>query len=356
MALFDGCEPLSPARLFALVRAALEVRHMSGRTVEAYLGWVRRFLQFHGRRSPLALGTGEVATFLSHLASEAKVSASTQNQALAALLFLYGQVLRQPLGSLGEVVHAQRPKRLPVVMTREEVARLLGRLSGTRYLMASLLYGSGLRLQECMQLRVRDVDLSVRQVMVRRGKGMKDRAAPLPLVLVDPLRVHLHAVHRQHEADLADGGGSVALPEALSVKYPGAAREWPWQWVFPAARTHVDAASGERRRHHLHETVLQRAVHEAARAASLEKAVSCHTFRHSFATHLLEGGYDIRTIQKLLGHSDVRTTMVYTHVLNRGARGVLSPLDVLAEVPTTPTAGGPSAELGAAPNAAPRQR
>jgi integron integrase len=335
MGLLDGSEPLSPAILFARVRAALELRHRSERTVEAYVGWVRRFLIFHQRRDPLTMGAREVGAYLSHLASEATVSASTQNQALAALSFLYGRVLGQPLASLGEVVHAHRPKRLPVVMTRGEVAVLLGRLSGTRYLMASLLYGSGLRLQECVQLRVKDVDLQVLQVMVRRGKGMKDRVAPLPQVLVAPLRAHLHGVRLRHAADVAAGAGFVALPDALAAKYPGAAREWPWQWVFPATRMYVDEATGERRRHHLHETVLQRAVHEAARAASLDnsldKAVSCHTFRHSFATHLLEDGYDIRTIQRLLGHSDVRTTMIYTHVLNRGAMGVRSPLDTLPE-------------------------
>jgi integron integrase len=298
--------------------------------VEAYLGWVRRFVEFHGMRHPLVTGAPGVEAFLSHLASAEQVSASTQNQALAALLFLYAHVLQQPLGALGGVVHAQRPRRLPVVMTREEVRRVLARLAGTQRLMASLLYGSGLRLQECVALRVKDVDLGAHQIVVRRAKGMKDRSTPLPLALADTLRSHLDAVRLQHAADLAAGAGSVALPGALRSKYPNAAREWMWQWVFPATRTHLDAASGERRRHHLHETVLQRAVHGAAAAAGLAKPVSCHTFRHSFATHLLEAGYDIRTIQKLLGHSDVRTTMIYTHVLARGPFGVRSPLDGLA--------------------------
>ena len=309
---------------------------MSPRTVEAYLGWVRRFVGFHGGRHPLATGAAGVEAFLSHLASTGQVSASTQNQALAALLFLYASVLQQPLGSLGEVVHAHRPRRLPVVMTREEVSQLLARLAGTRRLMASLLYGSGLRVHECVELRVKDVDLGAHQIVIRRAKGMKDRSTPLPLSLVGSLRSHLEAVRQQHRADLAAGAGYVALPGALGAKYPGAAREWPWQWVFPATRTYEDAGSGERRRHHLHETVIQRAVHEAAVAAGINKAVSCHTFRHSFATHLLESGYDIRTIQKLLGHGDVRTTMIYTHVLARGPFGVRSPLDGLSEAEGRP--------------------
>jgi integron integrase len=313
------------------MRAALELRHRSGRTVEAYLGWVRRFVAFHSGRHPVAIGARGVEAFLSHLASREKVSASTQNQALAALLFLYAQVLEQPLAPLSEVVHARRPARLPVVMTREEVRALLAHLSGASYLMASLLYGSGLRLQECVQLRVKDLDLRSCQIVVRRGKGMKDRATPLPHALVGALQSHLEAVHRQHRADLAAGAGFVALPEALGAKYPGAARQWSWQWVFPATRTYMHPESGERRRHHLHETVLQRSVHVAAIAAGIAKPVSCHTFRHSFATHLLEAGYDIRTIQKLLGHSDLRTTMVYTHVLSRGPLGVRSPLDAMLE-------------------------
>jgi integron integrase len=324
-------EKLDPDGLLARLRVALELRHKSDRTVEAYVGWVKRFVQFHDRIHPARMGASEVTAFLSHLASVARVSSSTQNQALAALLFLYAQVLRRPLEPLGEIVHARRPSRLPVVMTREEVGALLARLTGTRHLMASLLYGSGLRLQECVELRVKDVDLRAGQVIVRRAKGMRDRAAPLPQSLVDPLRAHLYAVRQQHQADLAAGAGYVALPERLGVKYPNAAREWPWQWVFPATRMYLHNETGERRRHHLHETVLQRAVHTAALAAGIEKPVSCHTFRHSFATHLLDAGYDIRTIQKLLGHSDVRTTMIYTHVLGRGPLGVRSPLDALLD-------------------------
>lgn len=325
----DRVSSLSSESLLERMRAALELRHRSPRTVEAYVGWVRRFVAFHGGRHPVVMGTPGVEAFLSHLASAERVSASTQNQALAALLFLYANVLGLPLGAMGEVVHAHRPKRLPVVMTRDEVSRLLARLAGMRRLMASLLYGSGLRVQECVELRVKDVDPRARQIVVRRAKGMKDRATPLPGSLVDALMSHLEAVREQHRADLAAGAGRVQLPEALGSKYPNAGREWPWQWVFPATRTYLDAGSGERRRHHIHETVLQRAVHEAALAASIEKPVSCHTFRHSFATHLLEAGYDIRTIQRLLGHSDVRTTMIYTHVVARGPFGVQSPLDAM---------------------------
>ena len=301
---------------------------MSARTVEAYLGWVRRFVRFHRGVHPAAVGERGVEAFLSHLASAERVSASTQNQALAALLFLYAVVLGAPLGKLA-VVHARRPVRVPVVMTREEVGVLLGTMSGTPRLMASLLYGSGLRLHECVGLRVKDVDVGGRQIWVRRGKSMRDRATPLPLGLIDGLQVHLAAVREQHDADVHRGCGYVELPEALALKYPSAGRQWPWQWVFPATRTYLHLETGERRRHHLHETVLQRAVHTAARTAGLTKPVSCHTFRHSFATHLLEAGYDIRTIQKLLGHSDVRTTMIYTHVLNRGPAGVRSPFDEL---------------------------
>jgi integron integrase len=325
--------------LLARLRAALELQHKSARTVEAHLGWTRRFVAFHRGRHPSVMGATEVGAFLSHLASTARVSSSTQNQAFAALLFLYSRVLLQPLSPLGPLAHAHRPKRVPVVMTREEVASLPGKLRGTTQLMASLMYGSGLRLQECVELRIKDVDLGMRQLTVRRGKGMRDRPTPLAEALVERLRTHLSAVREQHEADVAGGAGYVALPDALREKYPNAARQWIWQWVFPATRTYVDETSGQRRRHHLHETVVQRAVHTGALAAGLPKAVSCHTFRHSFATHLLEAGYDIRTIQRLLGHSDVRTTMIYTHVLGRGVLGVRSPLDVLNEAKATTSSG-----------------
>ncbi len=277
------------------------------------------------------MGAREVSAFLSSLATADSVSASTQNQALAALLFLYSEVLHQKLSSLSNVIHAKRPARLPVVMTSEEVAAVLSKLQGPSRLMASLLYGSGLRLLECVGLRIKDVDFGAGQVLVRRGKGQRDRVTLLPRSLITPLEAHLVEVRRLHYGDLERGAGHVELPDGLRAKYPNASREWPWQWVFPATRTYLHPATNERRRHHLHETALQRAVRVAVQAAGISKPVSCHTFRHSFATHLLESGYDVRTIQKLLGHRDLRTTMIYTHVLNRGPFGVKSPLDSVLE-------------------------
>jgi len=276
------------------------------------------------------MGAAEVGSFLSSLATEGAVSASTQNQALASLVFLYSHVLGRDVGWIGGVVHAKRPLRLPVVMSRDEVAAVLRSMSGVARLMAGLLYGAGLRLLECASLRVKDVDFGVGQLVIRRAKGLRDRTTLLPQSAVGPLRAQLLAVKERHERDVGMGAGFVELPHALRIKYPGASREWAWQWVFPAARTYVHERTGERRRHHLHETVLQRAVRNAVKRAGLSKPVSCHTFRHSFATHLLEAGYDIRTIQRLLGHRDVRTTMIYTHVLNRGPFGVKSPLDTVA--------------------------
>jgi len=320
--------PVGTPRLMDQVRDALAIRHYSNSTAAAYTSWIRRFIRFYGRKHPCQMGKAEISAFLTNLATVGHVSASTQNQALAALLFLYQTVLHLQIDQI-DLVSARRPSRLPVVMTRAEVASLLTVLRGTPYLMVALLYGAGLRLQECVTLRVKDVDLGASCLVVRRGKGGKDRSALLPRILVQPLRDHLLAVRSQHNVDLADGAGYVALPEALGTKYPNAAREWPWQWVFPATRQYVDPETGQRRRHHLHETVVQRAVRSAARASGIGKPVSCHTMRHSFATHLLESGYDIRTIQKLLGHSDVRTTMIYTHVLGRGPLGVVSPLDQL---------------------------
>ena len=323
-------QPARPTRLLDRVRFAIRTRHYSRRTERAYIGWIRRFILFHDKRHPVEMGGTEVTRFLTHLAVDGKVSASTQNQALSALLFLYRDVLGVELAWLDEVVRAKRPVRLPVVLSRDEVRAILAELHGVERIMASLLYGAGLRLLECCRPRVQDVEFARGELTVRSGKGAKDRVAPLPRALVDPLTTHLVGVRELHARDLRAGAGSVELPEALERKYPRAAWEWPWQWVFPATRPYVDVTTGRRRRHHLHESVLQRAVREAALKARLTKRATCHALRHSFATHLLEDGYDIRTIQELLGHRDVSTTMIYTHVLNRGGRGVRSPLDGMA--------------------------
>ncbi len=324
-------EPLDARkpRLLERVREAIRTRHYSRRTEKAYLGWIRRFVHFHNMRHPVEMGGAKVARFLSWLAVEAKVSASTQNQALNALLFLYRQVLGRDLPALEGVVRAKVPRRLPVVLTREEVRAVLDQLRGTPRLMATLLYGSGLRLLECARLRIKDVDFTSNHVVVRGGKGDKDRVTLLPAAIKPDLARHLAAVRHQHHDDLERGAGWVELPGGLARKYPTAGKEWGWQWVFPATRIYIDRSTGERRRHHLHESVLQRAVKEAARRVGLTKPASCHTFRHSFATHLLEDGYDIRTVQELLGHRDLATTMIYTHVLNRGWGAVRSPADRL---------------------------
>jgi integron integrase len=319
--------PARGPRLLDHVREAARVRHFSRRTESAYVGWIRRFIFFHGKRHPAELGAPEVTQFLTALAVQGRVAASTQNQALSALLFLYRDVLGHDLPWLDEVVRAKRPARLPVVLTPEEVRALLGRMHGVPRLMATLLYGAGLRLLECAHLRVKDVDFARNQLTVRSGKGDKDRATMLPAVVKADLARHLERAKRQHEEDLRHGAGWVELPSALARKYPNAGREWPWQWVFPATRFYLDAATGQRRRHHLHESVLQRAVREAVLRTGIPKRVTCHTFRHSFATHLLEDRQDIRTVQELLGHRDVSTTMIYTHVLNRGPAGVQSPAD-----------------------------
>ena len=315
--------------LLVRIRGELRMRHYSTRTEEAYVSWVDRFIRFSGNRPPLALDERAVRRFLTALAVEGHVSASTQNQALAALAFLYRDVLQQPLSPVEGVVRSKRPARLPIVLTRQEVGLVLAQLRGVPRLVSTLLYGSGLRLMEGVTLRVKDVDLGLGQLTIRSGKGDKDRVTMLPSAMQTVLTAHLGRVQRLHTRDLALGGGCVTLPQALGQKYVNAPREWAWQWVFPASRVYRDAASGQIRRHHFHETAVQRAVHEAALRAAIGKRVSCHTFRHSFATHLLEDGYDIRTVQELLGHKDVRTTMIYTHVLNRGGRGVRSPLDAL---------------------------
>ncbi len=318
---------MSQPKLLDQVRSAIRVRHYSIRTEEAYTRWIRRFIVHHGKRHPSELGAGEVSAFLSHLATAEKVAASTQNQALNALVFLYRQVLDEPFPGLEQVVRAKKPSRVPVVFTREEVRAVLAQLEGTNRLVAGLLYGAGLRLMEALRLRVKDLDFEMGQLTIRDGKGAKDRVTMLPERLARPLRQHLAGVERQHEEDLERGYGSVYLPNALARKYPNAERSWKWQYVFPAGGLSRDPRSGETRRHHLSESAVQEAVTAAVRKARIHKAGSCHSLRHSFATHLLEDGYDIRTVQELLGHKDVSTTMIYTHVLNRGGKGVRSPLD-----------------------------
>jgi len=318
----------SPPKLLDQVRGKIRLKHYSIRTEQAYADWIKRFILFFGKRHPRELGAADVERFLTHLAVEGKVAASTQNQAKSALLFLYREVLEIEFPWLDNIEKAKAPKRLPVVLTRQEVQAVLSRLQGTHWLIASLLYGTGLRIMECMRLRVKDVDFSRKEILVRDGKGFKDRVTMLPAALVNPLRDHLKRVKVLHEQDLAEGLGNVYLPYALERKYPTAAREWSWQYVFPAASKSTDPRTDEVRRHHVQEQAVQRAVKQAVRDANLAKPATPHTLRHSFATHLLEGGYDIRTVQELLGHSDVSTTMIYTHVLNKGGRGVTSPLDM----------------------------
>jgi integron integrase len=316
-------------RLLDRVRQALRLGHYSRRTEEAYVAWIRRYILFHGKRHPADLHDADIVAFLTHLASEGGVSAATQNQARGALVFLYRRVLGRETGSLDGIVRARVPERLPVVLSRPEVRRTLAELRGIAWLVVALLYGAGLRLNECLELRVKDLDPDRRQIVVRRGKGDKDRVVPLPAISLQPLEDQLRRVCRLHQRDLAAGAGAVVMPDALTRKYPGSARGWQWQFVFPAGRLCRDPRWGGPTRYHLHETVIQREVARAVRRAGLAKRVSCHTFRHSFATHLLEDGYDIRTVQELLGHRDVRTTMIYTHVLDRGALGVRSPADHL---------------------------
>ncbi len=314
-------------KLLDQVRGKIRLKHYSIRTEQAYLHWIKRFILFYGKRHPREMGPAQVEAFLTHLAVEGKVAASTQNQAKSALLFLYREVLEEELPWLDGVERAQEPKRLPVVLTREEVAAVLAALPPICDLIAGLLYGSGLRILEAVRLRVKDVEFSRKEILVRDGKGFKDRITMLPGKLVEPLTKHLERVRTLHERDLAAGNGAVYLPYALARKYTHAPKEWGWQYVFPARQLSRDPRSGAVRRHHLGDQVVQRAVRQAVRDAGVVKPATPHTFRHSFATHLLESGYDIRTVQELLGHSDVRTTMIYTHVLNRGGRGVRSPLD-----------------------------
>lgn len=318
-----------PVRLLDQVRARIRTLHYSIRTENAYVDWIRRFIIFHKKRHPAEMGKVEVEAFLTHLAVDRNVSASTQSQAKSALLFLYEKVLLLELPWLSDIVSAKQPQRLPTVLTTGEARLVLEHLTGIPALISHLLYGSGLRVLEACRLRVLDLDFTMRQVLVRSGKGAKDRVTMLPQVLIEPLRVHLEQVRQLHHKELASGDGAVYLPFALEHKYPGAPREWKWQYVFPADRMSRDPRSGAIQRHHVSEQLVQRAVRQAAITARIDKRVSPHTFRHSFATHLLHTGYDIRTVQELLGHKDIRTTMIYTHVLSRGGRGVISPLDGL---------------------------
>jgi len=317
-------------RLTDQVRDALRRKHYSYRTEKTYLHWIRRFIYFHDKGHPRDMAEPQIAKFLTHLAVERRVSASTQNQALNAILFLYKQVIGREIGLIQGVVRAKRGERLPVVLTREEVNAVLARLTGRDWLMACLMYGAGLRVTECLRLRVKDLDFGMNQIVVRDGKGQKDRVTPLPTTVVTALKQQIDEVRRVREGDLADGFGEVSLPFALDRKYPNAARELPWWYVFPSTQRSRDPYSDRIKRHHIDGSVIQRAVNQAIRSAAIPKPAACHSFRHSFATHLLAGGQDIRTIQELLGHSDVSTTMIYTHVLGRGAQGVPSPLDQLA--------------------------
>ena len=322
-------DPTPPPRLLDRLRSEIRVRHYSIRTEAAYVDWARRFILFHGKRHPRDLGTEGVTAFLTHLATERNVSAATQNQAKSALLFLYGQVLKIDLPWLDEVVTARTARRLPVVLTPSEVRALLHESSGVTGVLASLLYGTGMRLMEGLRLRVKNIEFERRELIVRDGKGGKDRVAVLPENLMLPLQSQLSHAKALHGEDIRAGLAGVWLPGALAVKYPHAPRSWGWQWIFPSPVPSADPRSGVVRRHHLHEYSIQKAVSLAARRAHIAKPCTPHVLRHSFATHLLQSGYDIRTVQELLGHADVKTTMIYTHVLNRGGRGVRSPLDAI---------------------------
>ena len=323
----DGPAAPKPRHLLAAVRETIRLKHYSLRTEETYVHWIRRFIYFHAKRHPRDMGAAEVTAFLNHLVASRDIAASTQNQALSALLFLYREVLAEPLAWLDGVVRVKRPARVPTVLSPAEASALLSGMTGTKWLMAALLYGAGLRLRECLTLRVKDVDFDCRQIVARQGKGAKDRRTLLPGAVVEPLRAHLVRGKAVHERDLATGYGDVELPNALAMKYPNAGRQWGWQFVFPSHKFSADPRSGVIRRHHVYENYLIRGVKLASAKARITKHVSCHTLRHSFATHLLENGYDIRTVQELLGHASVETTMIYTHVMNKGGRGGRSPLD-----------------------------
>lgn len=316
-------------KLLTQVRDALRSRHYSKRTEATYILWIKRFIFFHHKRHPSEMAEAEVNQYLTDLAVKRKVSASTQNQALSALLFLYRYVIECPLGELGEVIRARKSKRLPVVFTRDEVRAVLDQMRGEQRLIAVLMYGTGMRLMECLRLRVKDIDFGSGEITIREGKGDQDRRTMLPEKLRPALQEHLARVKKIHAGDLQAGYGRVPLPYALARKYPNASREWAWQFVFPQERRWVNQSTNDQGRHHVDESIIQKAVKKATRLAGIAKPGTTHTFRHSFATHLLEDGYDIRTVQELLGHKDVKTTMIYTHVLNRGGRGVRSPADSL---------------------------
>ncbi|MFH7244989.1 MAG: integron integrase [Spirulina sp.] len=316
-----------PKRLLDQVRDAIRLKHYSYRTEQTYVQWIRRYILFHNKRHPNQMGVPEIEAFLTHLAVQEHVAASTQNQALSALLFLYREVLFLPLDARIDAVRAKPSRKLPTVLTKDEVRSVIVHMTGVHRLIVQTLYGSGLRLREAMQLRVKDLDFPQHQIVVRDAKGHDSRVTMLPVSLVEPLQEHLQGVQRLHRQDLEQGYGATVLPFALARKYPNANRQWHWQFVFPASTRCQDPRSGAVVRYHLHESGLQKAVKQAVRCAGIQKRVGCHTFRHSFATHLLQNGYDIRTVQELLGHKDVKTTMIYTHVLNRGGRGVRSPLD-----------------------------
>jgi len=321
--------PVQKPKLLDRLCEALRSRHYSRRTEQTYSHWVKRFIFFHNKRHPAEMAEPEINAYLTHLAVKEKVSASTQNQALSALLFLYRHVLDREIGDLGEVIRARKPRHIPVVMTREEVKGVLANLAGDKWLMASLMYGGGLRLLECLRLRVQDIDFARNEILIRDGKGAKDRITMLPESVKIRLQDHLRKVKVSHEHDLAEGWGRVQMPTALDRKYPNAPKDWRWQWVFPQENRWINPQTKEQGRRHVDESLVQKAVRVAVSKAGLTKRATCHTFRHSFATHLLEDGYDIRTVQELLGHNDVKTTMIYTHVLNRGPAGVRSPVDGL---------------------------
>jgi len=323
----DKSTTANPPKLLDQVRDKLRVKHYSIRTEQTYTDWIKRYIYYHGKRHPKDMGAREIEAFLTHLAVDGKVSASTQNLAKSSILFLYREVLEIQLPWLENVTQAKAPKRLPVVLTVSEVQSVLSRLKGAHALIASLLYGGGMRLMEAVRLRVKDVDFARHEILVREGKGFKDRVTMLPESVAAALKAHMVKVKTLHEEDLAQGYGEVYLPFALDKKYPNAGREWGWQYIFPSKNRSVDPRSGKTRRHHVDEKGVQRAVKQAVRDAGLVKPATPHTLRHSFATHLLQAGYDIRTVQELLGHSDVSTTMIYTHVLNKGGKGVVSPLD-----------------------------